>query len=380
MKDKHIHPANAPDIKPRITPNAAPNVTPNVKKGRGAVISPANRYADRTTESVDDGWQSIETLNEDPAPETIVTHEQSRSIISRNKSPDIPFDYSINPYRGCEHGCVYCYARPTHAYWDMSPGIDFETRITARINAPELLRKTLSSPRYQVKPLCIGANTDPYQPAEKELRITRALIDILGEFHHPFSIITKSHLITRDIDLLTPLAEKNLCSVAISVTTLDNDLKRKLEPRTPAGRTRLDAIRQLTDAGIRVTLLAAPMIPFINDQELESILAAGRQAGAVSARYILLRLPLEISDMFRAWLASHFPDRADRVMNAIRHSRGGRDYRSVFGERMVGTGQFAELLNNRWQVCCRKLGFRNDERFQLDYSLFAVPSPQQSLF
>ncbi len=352
--------------------------TPTAIKGRGAVISPHNRFQPQQTVVVDDGWGSCEPGQE--KPETMITFEQSRSIISRNKSPDIPFDYSINPYRGCEHGCVYCYARPTHAYWDMSPGIDFETRITARTNAPALLRKTLESPRYRPKPLCIGANTDPYQPAEKELAITRQLIEILGEFNHPFSMITKSNLVTRDLDLLQPLAERNLCSVAVSVTTLDNALKRKLEPRTPAGTTRLDAIRQLSDAGIRVTLLAAPMIPFVNDNELETIMAEARDAGAVSARYILLRLPLEISDMFRAWLATYYPDRADRVMSIIRQSRGGTDYRSAFGERMVGTGTFAALLNKRWEVSSRKLGFKNDERFKLDYSMFAPPSPQQSLF
>lgn len=347
-------------------------------KGRGAVVSPPNRYADKVTESFDDGWQTVE--EETTSPDTIVTTELSKSIISRNKSPDIPFDYSINPYRGCEHGCVYCYARPSHAYWDLSPGIDFETRIIARPTAPELLRRTLSSQRYKPAPLCIGANTDPYQPVEKQLGITRGVIEVLGEFNHPFSLITKSHLVTRDLDLLAPLAARNLCSVAISVTTLDNDLKRLLEPRTPAGKVRLDAVRQLSDAGIRVTVLAAPMIPFVNDQELETIIAAASEAGAVSARYILLRLPLEISEMFRAWLAAHYPDRAERVMKVIQASRGGRDYRSRFGERMVGTGEFAALLNKRWEVSCRKHGLRNDERYQLDYSQFAPPTPQLSLF
>ncbi len=347
-------------------------------KGRGSLSNPYNRYQPKQVEAFHDGWDIEE---DEPAPlKTTLIEERSRTIISSNSSPDIPFDFSINPYRGCEHGCVYCYARPSHAYWDMSPGLDFETKIITRPNAAELLRKKLTSPSYQVKPLCIGANTDPYQPAEAKLQTTRQLIEVLGEFKHPFSIITKSNLIVRDLDLLAPLAEQNLCSVAVSVTTLDNKLKRILEPRTPAGKVRLDAIRTLSDQGIRVTMLVAPMIPYVNDHEMEQILAAGYKVGAVSARYILLRLPLEISPMFQEWLAAHYPDRAAKVMSVVRQSRGGKDYRSVFGERMVGTGEFAQLIRKRFEVASRRLGFNNDDRFQLDYSQFRRHNEQLTLF
>jgi DNA repair photolyase len=348
-------------------------------KGRGALTNPSNRFDPQTIEAIHDGWDSC-GQDEPSPPKTTVLTETSKTIITRNKSPDIPFDYSINPYRGCEHGCIYCYARPTHAYWDLSPGLDFETKIITKPDAANLLRAKLSQPGYKPKALCIGANTDPYQPLESELKITRGIIEVLSEFKHPFSIITKSALIKRDLDLLAPLAKKNLCSVAISVTTLDNSLKRILEPRTPAGGVRVQTIRTLTEAGIRVTLLAAPMIPYINDQELESILAAGKKAGAVSAKYILLRLPLEISPMFQDWLQEHFPDRAQKVMNIIRQSRGGSDYRSAFGERMRGTGHFADLLNSRWRVSSRKLGYSSEDRYELDYSQFKTSNEQLTLF
>ena len=347
-------------------------------KGRGALSNPGNRFETKQREDFDDGWD----IQEEPRafPRTTILEESSRTIITTNKSPDIPFDYSINPYRGCEHGCIYCYARPSHAFWDLSPGLDFETKIITKPNGPKLLREKLEKPGYKVSTICIGANTDPYQPLESQLQTTREIIKVLAEFRHPFSIITKSALINRDIDLLAPLAAKNLCSVAVSVTTLDNSLKRIMEPRTPSGNVRLDTIRQLSDAGIRVTLLAAPMIPYINDSELETILARGREAGAVSARYIFIRLPLEIKDMFREWLAAHFPDRADKVMNIIRQSRGGNDYRSAFGERMVGTGEFAKLVNSRWTVACRRLGFENENKFELDDSQFRRNNHQLKLF
>lgn len=347
-------------------------------KGRGALSNPHNRYQPKKVDPFDDGWDIAE--DEPPPLKTTLIEERSRTIITTNDSPDIGFDYSINPYRGCEHGCIYCYARPTHAYWDMSPGLDFETKIIVRPNAAELLREKLSHPKYEVKPLCIGANTDPYQPAEQKLQTTRQCIEVLSEFKHPFSVITKSNLIERDLDLLAPMAEQNLCSVAVSVTTLDNELKRKLEPRTPSGKVRLAAIKRLSDEGIRVTMMVAPMIPYINDHEMEAILAAGREAGAISARYILLRLPLEISGMFREWLHAHYPDRAAKVMSVIRQSRGGKDYQSVFGQRMVGTGEFAELLRQRFEVAARRLGFNNDERFELDYTRFRRTNEQLTLF
>ena len=347
-------------------------------KGRGALSNPDNRFWHQTTERFFDGWDLPE--DEPGRPKTQILEENCRTIISSNSSPDIPFNASINPYRGCEHGCIYCYARPTHAYWDMSPGLDFETKIISKPNAAELLRRKLSQPGYQVSPITIGANTDPYQPAEAKLGITRSIIEVLAEFEHPFSIITKSNLILRDLDLLGPMAGRKLCSAAVSVTTLDDNLKRILEPRTPRGLTRLDTIRQLSEAGVRVTLLAAPMIPCINDSELESILKQARQAGAVSAGYVLLRLPHELSDLFREWLNEHFPDRAGKVMNIIRQSRGGKDYNSVFGERMVGTGEFAMLLHNRWRVASRKLGYQNDPRFKLDTGRFRRSNEQLTLF
>lgn len=344
------------------------------RKGRGAVSNPHNRYDPVRTEAVDDGWSTLDSLaSEERKLETITLTDSGKTIISTNRSPDIPFDRSINPYRGCEHGCIYCYARPTHAYWDLSPGLDFESKIIIKPDAATLLRKTLSKPGYKVSPIALGANTDPYQPLEATLGTTRSIIEVLSEFNHPFSIITKSGLILRDLDLLAPMAHRGLFSAAVSVTTLDNDLKRVLEPRAPSGQVRLKAIRSLTDAGVRVKLLAAPMIPCINDNELEAILARGRQAGAISTGYILLRLPLELSSMFQEWLQAHFPDRRKKVMGIIRQSRGGKDYRSNFGERMRGTGEFANLLAERFRIAARKLGFDRDRRFELDVKQFAQP-------
>ncbi len=337
-------------------------------KGRGTLSNPDNRFQSTSTQAFADGWDSAPT--DSPTLKTEVRAEFSKSIISTNRSPDISFDYSINPYRGCEHGCTYCYARPSHAYWDLSPGLDFETRIISRPNAPALLRQKLADPRYQAKPICIGANTDPYQPIESKLKITRGIIEVLAEFQHPFSIITKSDGILRDLDLLAPLAANQLCSVAVSVTTLNNALKRALEPRAPSGRARLNAVKNLASAGIPVTVMAAPMIPCINDHELERIMDEAKNAGARNARYILIRLPHEVSPLFREWLACHFPDRAKKVMNIIQQSRGGKDYRSQFGKRMVGEGQFAQLLNQRWRVKADKLGFTGDMHTLLDSGRF----------
>ena len=349
-------------------------------KGRGALSNPTNRYADKSLEVFDDGWQYP---GEDPTQtspvKTIILNESSRRIISTNQSPDIPFSQSINPYRGCEHGCIYCYARPTHAYWDLSPGIDFESKIIIKPNADQLLREALLRPGYVCKTICIGANTDPYQPLEARLKTTRSILEVLQEFQHPFTIITKSGLITRDLDILGPMAEQNLCSAAVSVTTLDNNLKRKLEPRAPSGRVRIEAIRALTEARVPVTLMAAPVIPCINDHELSDILTAGKKAGAISAGYILLRLPLEVNQMFVEWLEAHFPDRAKKVMNIIRQSRGGRVYQSEFGERMRGTGVFAKLINNRFHLACRKLGLNSDERSALSVEQFTYPGKQMNI-
>ena len=349
-------------------------------KGRGALSNPCNRFDVRQTETFDDNSNKADEKN--PPPSTVYLKESIKKIISQNTSPDIGFEKSINPYRGCEHGCIYCYARPTHAYWDLSPGLDFESRIIIKEKAAEQLRESLSKQGYRVKPICIGANTDPYQPIEAQLKLTRSIIEVLAEFQHPFSIITKSHLITRDLDLLKPLAEKRLCEIAISVTTLDKHLKRILEPRAPSGQKRLQCIKTLSDAGIKVTIIAAPMIPFINDQELEKILEAGRESGASDTKYILIRLPLEVSKMFREWLQMYFPDRAARVMNVIRQCRGGNDYRSEFGERMVGTGPFAALLNQRWRVAIRQLSFSDSRShsYKLDCSQFQRSQKQMVLF
>ena len=349
-------------------------------KGRGAVSNPKNRYEPKTTEAFDDGWGTLDDLAREPSKvQTIALDESSRTIISSNRSPDLPFNQSINPYRGCEHGCIYCYARPSHAYWDLSPGLDFETKIITKPNAAELLRAALSKRNYQASPILIGANTDPYQPLEAKLGTTRSIIEVLAEFKHPFSIITKGKLITRDLDLLAPLAAQRLFAAAVSVTTLDNHTKRALEPRAASGKERLATISALTEAGVPVTLMAAPMIPYINDQELETLLTEGRKAGAISANYILLRLPLEISEMFQEWLAAHYPDRASRVMGIVRQSRGGKDYSSRFGERMRGTGHFAELLEQRFRLTARKLGFGTDARNQLDTSQFSPPGQQLQL-
>ena len=369
-------------------------------KGRGAVSNPANRYQPHTSQAEDDGWGSLSAAASEPSArgpqqsargpqqsargpqtkvQTIVLKESSRTIISRNRSPDIPFVQSINPYRGCEHGCIYCYARPSHAYWDLSPGLDFETKIIAKPEAAALLRRELARPSYQPSPINLGANTDPYQPLEAKLKITRAIIEVLADFRHPFSVITKSKLVLRDLDLLAPLAEQRLFSAAVSVTTLDRDTKRRLEPRAAAGEERLETIRRLSDAGVNVHLLAAPMIPCINDHEMEDILARGKEAGAKSASYILLRLPLEISEMFQEWLAAHYPERAAKVMSIVRQSRGGKDYQSAFGKRMTGTGQFAELLAQRFRVAARKCGYGKETRYALDCQQFRRPSAQYAL-
>ena len=337
-------------------------------KGRGARSNPDNRYARYSTAAFDDGWDSIEEVPASMA--TVVLEEQCKTIISTNQSPDIPFNFSINPYRGCEHGCIYCYARPTHAYWDLSPGLDFETKIITKPEAARILRKTISRPDYRCQPICIGANTDPYQPLEAKLKITRSILEVLQEFRHPFSVITKGQLIRRDIDILSEMAADKLCSVAVSVTTLNDELKRKLEPRAASGKARLRVIEALAKAGVRVTMLVAPIIPAINDTEIEEILAAGKEAGAVAASYIFLRLPGEVSGLFRDWLQQHYPDRADHVMSLVQQSRGGRDYQSGFGKRMEGEGVFAKLIKDRFRIARRRLGFSEEDRFELDTSQF----------
>lgn len=307
-----------------------------------------------------------------PAPATRLHPETSRSIISRNESPDVPFDQSLNPYRGCEHGCVYCYARPTHSWLDLSPGLDFETRIFVKENAAELLRRTLASPRYRCRPITIGANTDPYQPAERSRRITGSVLEVLAEHDHPFSIITKSTLVERDTELLAGLAARRLCSVAVSLPTLNDGLKRTLEPRVPSARRRLATIERLASAGVPVTVMLAPVIPALTDHEIEDILEAAAAAGASRAAWVLLRLPHEVAPLFREWLATHYPDRAGHVMSLVRQARGGRDYDPAWGRRQRGAGPYAALIATRFQLARRRLGYRTDP-VDLDTSLFRRP-------
>ena len=309
-----------------------------------------------------------------PNPATVCVPETAKSIIARNKSPDIPFEQSINPYRGCEHGCIYCYARPTHAWLDLSPGLDFETRLTYKRNAAALLEEELRRPGYVCKSIALGANTDPYQPVEKTHRITRQVLEVLQRFRHPFTIVTRSTLITRDLDILSDMAADGLCSVAVSVTTLSRELKRVMEPRAPSGQMRLRAIEALNRAGVPVSLMFAPVIPALNDSEMEHILQLGAAAGARGAGYVMLRLPLEIRDLFEEWLREHYPLKADHVMNLVRQARGGREYDSRFGHRMRGTGVFADLIENRFRVACRKHGLTGGRAVRgADTSRFKVP-------
>ena len=312
------------------------------------------------------------------APETQLRATRAGRIISSNDSPDVPFDRSINPYQGCEHGCVYCYARPSHGYLDLSPGLDFETRIFYKPDAPERLLTEWEKKGYECRPIVIGSNTDPYQPAEKSLGITRRLLELFVKHRHPVTIITKSHLVTRDLDLLTELAELGLCSVALSIPTMDDDLKRIMEPRVPAAAARLRAMTDLARRGIPVSALIAPVIPAINDHEIETILATVADAGARQAHYIFLRLPHELVEIFSAWLETHFPDRRDRVLKLVREARGGRDYDSRFGVRQTGRGAYAGMLASRFRIACRKLDLEAGEYANsLDCTRFLRPGQAQ---
>jgi DNA repair photolyase len=344
-------------------------------RGRGTASNPHNRFAPTRVIASDDGW--FEEVP--PSRATEVRAETAKTIISRNQSPDLPFDRSINPYRGCEHGCIYCYARPSHAYWDLSPGLDFETRLIAKTNAAALLQQQLSKPGYQCAPINLGANTDPYQPIEREHRLTRQCLEILLDYRHPLTIVTKGALILRDLDLLAELARQRLVAVYISLTTLDDELKRILEPRAAAPSARLRAIRVLRQHGIPVGVLCSPMIPMINDMELERLLEAAQQAGAQSANYMLLRLPREVAPLFEEWLRAHRPQRAEHVLSLIRQSRGGELYDSRFGARFRGEGAFAELLAQRFAVASKRLGLQRRDAMQLDCSRFAPPGGQLAL-
>lgn len=339
-------------------------------KARGARSNPKPRFDRQAREAFDDGWDLDEDLP--PAPATVIHVDKSKSIITRNSSPDVLFDRSINPYRGCAHGCVYCFARPSHAYLDLSAGLDFETQLFVKPDAPRLLEAELRNRRYRPGIMAIGTNTDPYQPIEREHRIMRGCLEVLADFNHPVAIVTKSHLVTRDIDILAPMAAKGLASVAVSVTTLNRDLHRKLEPRAAIPAKRLEAIRLLSEAGIPTTVMAAPMIPRINDHELEDILAAAKDAGAQSAAYILVRLPHEVKDLFAEWLKAHFPDRAQHVLSLLIQQRQGKLYNAAYGKRFVGSGPHAELLAQRFLIAQKKLGLDHVEH-HLDTSQFKIP-------
>jgi len=323
-------------------------------KGRGAVSNHSSRFEREQRVLVDDGWGDNPAL--DQPVRTIVLPDTAKSIITRNDSPDIPFDQSVNPYRGCEHACIYCFARPTHAYLGLSPGLDFETRLFAKRDAAALLERALRAPSYACTPLALGANTDPYQPVERTEKLTRAVLEVCRDFNQPVGIITKSALVLRDLDILAPMAAQGLVHVAVSVTTLDRDLARTLEPRAATPSRRLATITDLARAGVPVAVLTSPMIPGLNDHELEGLLEAAAEAGARAASYILLRLPLEIASLFEEWLRTHRPDRADRVLSLMRQSRDGALYRAEFGSRMTGSGAYAELLRHRFALACRRLG------------------------
>jgi DNA repair photolyase len=345
-------------------------------KGRGATFNPANRFRADARARCDDGWQPLAADDDDALPplKTTVTIQPARTIIARNDSPDIPFTQSVNPYQGCEHGCIYCYARPSHAYLDLSPGIDFETRLFAKPDAAKLLRDELGRPGYRCDPIALGTNTDPYQPIEREWKVTRSVLEVLAEHDHPFTIVTKSSLVERDIDIIGPMAARRMARVYLSITTLDAELARKMEPRAAAPQRRLRTVRTLADAGIPVGVMVAPLIPQLNDRDLEAILEAAAAAGARSAGWVLLRLPREVAPLFREWLDAHYPLRAEHVMSLVRQMRGGRDYDSTFGTRMRGSGEFATLLDTRFRIACRRLGLdRGRDQAGLDTSRFRPP-------
>lgn len=349
------------------------------RRGRAAQTNATNRYERLVRQAIDDGW----AREEEVAPlRTQVSDERPRRVISRNTSPDLSFDRSINPYRGCEHGCIYCYARPSHAYLGLSPGLDFETRLIARPEAPRVLARELAAQSYVPDVIAIGTNTDPYQPIEKDRGIMRAILQVLADHDHPVAIVTKGSLIERDVDILAPMAEKGLVRVGISITSLDPKVARAMEPRVPAPARKLRTIRVLSEAGIPVRLMVSPVVPALTDHELERILEAGAAAGAIAASSIVLRLPREVSDLFQEWLWKAFPDRAARVMGRVRELHGGRDYDPAFGQRMTGQGEWARLIKQRFDLACRRLGL--DQRPPaLRTDLFKVPpkvGDQMNLF
>ncbi|PDV88777.1 radical SAM protein [Rhizobium sp. H4] len=346
-------PANTADIADAMIVSSGLRVEVDRRRGRGAGLNPTGRFEALQRENFDDGWQTLEEL---PPFKTEVQIEKPRTAITRNESPDVAFDRSINPYRGCEHGCIYCFARPTHAYMGLSAGLDFETKLFAKPDAAKLLERELAKPGYKVRAIAIGTNTDPYQPVEKEWRIMRGILEVLNKANHPVSIVTKSAMILRDLDILQEMAAKNLVRVGISVTTLDRKLARTMEPRAATPPRRLETIHTLSEAGIQTAVMAAPLIPALNDHELERILESAKAAGAVEASYVILRLPLEVSPLFRDWLLQHYPDRYRHVMSLVRSMRGGKDYDAEFGKRMKGAGPYAWQIARRFEMAARRFG------------------------
>ncbi|WP_375172927.1 PA0069 family radical SAM protein [Pseudooceanicola sp.] len=337
-----------------IDPAETLPIDPAARRGRGTASNDTGRFEAQQRVAVHDGWD----LEEEITPlRTELRHETARSLITYNRSPDLPFDRSINPYRGCEHGCVYCFARPTHAYLGLSPGLDFETRLTARQNAAEVLDRELRAPRYAVAPIAIGTNTDPYQPVEHREGLTRACLEVLRDYAHPVAVVTKGTGILRDIDILAEMAERGLAAVGISVTTLDPDLSRRMEPRVPSPAKRLSVIRALAEAGIPVRLMLSPVVPGLTDPEVESILQAGRDSGATTASWIMLRLPLEVAPLVEAWLREHYPDRAEKILRRLREMHGGKLYDAQWGRRMRGEGVYARMVATRFDAATRRLGY-----------------------
>ncbi|HXN43753.1 MAG TPA: PA0069 family radical SAM protein [Xanthobacteraceae bacterium] len=361
----------SPSAPPAPAGGFAPEIDRERRRGRGALSNASGRYEPKARIGFDDGWQSLEDL---PPFATTVTVDATRKIITRNDSPDIGFDRSINPYRGCEHGCVYCFARPTHAYLGLSPGLDFETKLFVKPEAPELLERELSAPGYQPRTIAIGTNTDPYQPIDRRYQIMRRILEVLERAGHPVGIVTKSALVLRDVDILSRMAERNLAKVALSVTTLDPELARTMEPRAATPSRRLETLRQLSAAGIPTAVLVAPIIPAINDSEIERILDAAAAAGVRGAGYVILRLPLEVRDLFREWLMANFPDRYRHVFKLIREMRGGKDYDSTWGLRQTGSGPYAWMIGRRFEIACEKLGL-NEREAHLATEHFRPPRP-----
>jgi DNA repair photolyase len=350
---------------------AEPDILAERRRGRGAKTNISGRYEPLAREAFDDEWRSLEEL---PPIRTEVQVERARKIITRNQSPDISFDRSINPYRGCEHGCAYCFARPTHANMGLSPGLDFESKLFVKPDAARLLEKELAEPGYVPKTIAIGTNTDPYQPIEREWRVMRQILEVLSATNHPVGIVTKSALVTRDIDILSSMAERGLAKVALSLTTLDRKLARAMEPRAATPSKRLETMQKLSEAGIPVTVMTAPIIPAINDMEIERLLEAGYAAGAREAGYVLLRLPLEVAPIFREWLITHYPERYEHVMSVMREMRGGKDYDSKWGVRQRGKGPYAWMIGRRFELAAKRLGL-NTERRTLRTDLFDPPVP-----